>query len=49
MDFPEKAALSKKRKIPKWLWIAGGVAAGSLLIYLQDSQSTQKPPPVFHY
>ena len=50
MNFPEKATnLSKKRKIPKWLWITGGIAAGSLLIYLQDFQSTQKPPPVFHY
>ena len=48
MDFPEKTNLSKKRKIPKWLWIAGGVAAGSLLIYLQDFQSTQKPPPIFY-
>ena len=49
-DFPdEETGLSKKRKIPKWLWIAGAVAAGGFLIYLQDSLSTQNPPPVFYY
>ena len=48
-DFSEKAVASQKQKIPKWLWIAGGVATASLLIYLNGFHTQQSPPPVFHY
>lgn len=48
-DFSEKAAASQKQKIPKWFWIAGGVATASLLIYFNGFQTQKSPPPVFHY
>lgn len=48
-DLPEKPEISQKLKVPKWLWIVGGVAAASLLIYWNSPHAKKKSPPVVIY
>lgn len=45
----QKTKIPKKiSDIPKWVWVVSGAVAVSLVIYLNDSQSTKKPEPIFY-
>ena len=45
----QKTKVPKKiSTIPKWIWVAGGIATISFVIYLSSSQTTQPAEPIFY-